>query len=167
MTSDGGLLAYREQEAAARAAIVSEHRHQKRHAKVIRGCSVLVALCAFAIFPGAAQKRVVVRGAGSQSCGQYVQAYDQYRALAGTVASGTMTSQAIANYLQYEAWIQGYLFGVDSWNRRQIRDFDRAGMQLWVYGYCQKHPFELIADAALAFYQELGGPSPMGSYPSN
>ena len=127
---------------------------------------MLFALCAFAICADAAQKRVVVRGAGSESCGQYVKAYDQYRALAGTVASGTTTSQAIANYLQYQAWIQGYLFGVDSWNRSPIRDFDQARMQLWVYDYCQKHPVELIADAALAFYRELGGPSPTGD-PSN
>lgn len=126
---------------------------------MIRGCSALAALCALAIFPAAVQKRVVVRGAGSESCAQYVQAYDQYRTL---VASGTTASQAITNYLQYEAWIQGYLFGVDSWNRGEIRGFDRAGMQIWVYGYCQKHSLQLIADAALAFYRELGGQSPTG-----
>jgi hypothetical protein len=130
---------------------------------VIRGCFALAALCALAIFPAAVQKRVVVRGGGSESCAQYVQAYDQYRAL---VASGTTASQAITNYLQYEAWIQGYLFGVDSWNRGGIRDFDRTGMQLWVYGYCQKNPAQLIADAALAFYRGLGGPSPTGNAPN-
>jgi hypothetical protein len=129
---------------------------------VIRGCSALAALCALAVFPAAVQKRVVVRGAGSESCAQYVQAYDQYRTL---VASETTASQAITNYLQYEARIQGYLFGVDSWNRAEIRAFDRAGMQIWVYGYCQKHSLQLIADAALAFYRELGGPSPTVAYP--
>jgi hypothetical protein len=136
---------------------------------VIRSCSVLVALCAFAIFPATAfpavvQKRAVVRGAGSETCAQYIQAYDQYRTLS---ASGTTASQAITNFLQYEAWIQGYLFGVDSWNRGEIRDFDRAGMQLWVYGYCQKHSLQLIADAALAFYRELGGPIPTAGNPPN
>ena len=129
---------------------------------MIRSCSALVAVCVFAIFPAAVQKRVVVRGAGSESCTQYVQAYDQYRTF---IASGTTASQVISNYLQYEAWIQGYLFGVDSWNRDKITDFDRAGMQVWVYGYCQRHSPQLIADAALAFYRELGGPSPTQGNP--
>jgi hypothetical protein len=129
---------------------------------VIRGCSALVALCAFAILPAAVQKRVVVRGAGSESCAQYVQAYHQYRAPS---ASGATASQAITNFLQYEAWIQGYLFGIDSWNRGEIRDFDRAGMQLWIDGYCQKHAVQLIADAAEAFYRELGGRIPTGGNP--
>jgi hypothetical protein len=136
----------------------------ERTPKVIRGYSALAALCALAVLPAADQKRVVVRGAGSESCAQYIQAYDQYRSLVG---SGATASQAITTYLQYEAWIQGYLFGVDSWNRGVIRDFDRAGMQLWVYGYCQQHSAQLIADAALAFYRGLGGPSPTGGNAPN
>jgi len=69
---------------------------------------------------------------------------------------------AIGTYEQYEAWIQGYLYGVDSWNAGQIRQFDRAGLQLWVYNYCQQHPLELVVNAALAFYKEVGGPTPTG-----
>jgi hypothetical protein len=73
-----------------------------------------------------------------------------------------IATQATSNYAQFEAWIQGYLFGVDSWNKHQIKNFDRAGMQLWVYTYCQKHPLDIVANAALAFYRELGGPIPTG-----
>jgi hypothetical protein len=40
-------------------------------------------------------------------------------------------------------------------------------MQLWVYGYCKKNPAQLIADAALAFYRVLGGPSPTGGNAPN
>jgi hypothetical protein len=114
-----------------------------------------------------AQKTEVLRGAGSASCGAYVQAYDDYRPFANANSVGLGASAAIGNYAQYEAWIQGYLFGVDSWNKRQIKKFDRAGMQLWFYNYCQQHPLTQIVNAALAFYRELGGPVPTGGDVSN
>ena len=30
-------------------------------------------------------------------------------------------------------------------------------MRLWIYNYCQKHPVDVVANAALAFCKELGG----------
>jgi hypothetical protein len=119
-------------------------------------------LASIAQDPAIAQRPEVIRGAGSFSCGAYVQAYDAYRPFAGGNDGGMIASQATSNYAQFEAWIQGYLFGVDSWNKHQIKNFDRAGMQLWVYTYCQKHPLDIVANAALAFYRELGGPIPTG-----
>jgi hypothetical protein len=128
---------------------------------------MVIVASGFLMLPADAQKPTSVRGAGAQSCGQYVQAYDQYRPFANGNTGGVMASAAIGNYAQYEAWIQGYLFGVDSWNRQQLRDFDRAGMQLWIYNYCEKRPLEIIANAALAFYRTLGGPIPTGGDRSN
>jgi hypothetical protein len=40
--------------------------------------------------------------------------------------------------------------------------FDRAAMQVRIYAYCQKRPLEIIANAALAFYKDIGGPTPTG-----
>jgi hypothetical protein len=108
-----------------------------------------------------AQKQTFVRGAGGQSCASYVQAYEAYRPFIGN-ETGIGASVAIGDYEQYEAWIQGYIFGVDSWNKRPLRHFDRAAMQVWIYDYCQKHPLEIVANAALAFYREIGGPVPTG-----
>jgi len=101
-------------------------------------------------------------GAGGASCATYVQAYDAYRPFIGTNEGGVVALQATANYWQYEEWIYGYLDGVDSWNQGKIRDFDRAGMELWVYQYCQQHPIDVVINAALAFYRNLGGPIPTG-----
>jgi hypothetical protein len=115
-----------------------------------------------AVNPVMAQKNVSVRGAGSFSCAVYVQAYDAYRPFADGNEGGVVAQTAAADFMPYEAWIQGYLFGVDSWNKDQIRSFDRAGLQLWVYNYCQKHPLDIVANAALAFYRSLGGPIPTG-----
>lgn len=109
-----------------------------------------------------AQKPVVLHGAGGGSCGKYVQVYDAYKPYSDGNTGDVLAWQATANYWQYEQWIEGYLFGVDSWNRREIRSFDEAGMQLWIYNYCQKHPIDPVANAALAFYRELGGPTPTG-----
>jgi hypothetical protein len=107
-----------------------------------------VVLCAAAALPAAAQ-----RGAGGLSCGQYVQAYDRYQLAATTRGPGA--EAAIANFAQYESWIEGYLFGVRSWDGLPTRAFDRAGLQLWVYNYCQMDPLDVVANAALAFYRSI------------
>jgi hypothetical protein len=128
---------------------------------MIRHLVVSVPLIMFLCVPSLAQKSTIIRGVGTMSCANYIQAYDAYRPFIGN-ETGIGASVAIGNYEQYEAWIQGYLFGVDSWNKRQVRQFDRAAMQVWVYDYCQKHPLALVANAALAFYREIGGPVPTG-----
>ena len=130
-------------------------------------CSVrshLVTACMFVLVTScaSAQRNVTIHGAGGASCGTYVQVYEAYRPFIGTNDGGIVASQATANYWQYEEWIEGYLYGVDSWNQSTIRDYDRAGMQLWVYQYCQQHPLDVVANAALALYRNLGGPIPTG-----
>jgi hypothetical protein len=127
---------------------------------------LLLVYMAVASIPSVAatQKTVALRGAGGESCAAYVQAYDAYRPFIGN-EQGIVASRAYENFYQYEAWIQGYLFGVDSWNKKPIKLFDRSAMQLWVYNYCQKKPLDVVANAALAFYKEIGGPTPTGGNP--
>lgn len=122
--------------------------------------SIAVALVVLAS-PASAQKPTTIRGAGGFSCATYVQAYDTYRPYIGN-EDGLAAEAAVQNYAQYEAWLQGYLFGVDSWNKKQIKPYDRAELQVWVYDYCQKHPMDIIANAGLAFYRAVGGPIPTG-----
>jgi hypothetical protein len=106
-----------------------------------------------------AQTPVVIHGAGAKSCGTYVSAYDTYRPFSGGDGQigGIAAMQASAAFWQYEEWIDGYLVGVASWNMRPIRDYDRTGMQLWIYNYCRQKPLDVVANAALALYKELGG----------
>ena len=124
--------------------------------------TIFCALAMFAETPTEAQKPTTIHGAGGSSCGQYVQVYDAYRPFRDENTGGVIGWQARANYWQYEEWIEGYLFGVDSWNKRQVRNYDEAAMQVWFYNYCQKQPLDVVANAALAFYKELGGPTPTG-----
>lgn len=120
--------------------------------------TIPLALCTSA---AVAQKHEFVRGAGGSSCATYVQVYDAYKPFIGNEA-GLVATQAYENYGQFESWLQGYLFGLDSWNKGQIRQYDRASMQIWIYDYCQRKPLDIVANAGLAFYREVGGPIPTG-----
>ena len=61
--------------------------------------------------------------------------------------------------LQCEQWIEGYIFGMETniRNADVLRDWDEVGMREWIYGFCQKHPSEIVANAALAFFEMLSG----------
>lgn len=122
--------------------------------------SIMVAV-ALSASPTSAQKYTNIWGAGGLSCATYVQAYDAYRPYIGN-EDGLAAQAALRNYAQYEAWLQGYMFGVDSWNKKQIKPYDRAELQVWVYDYCRKHTMDIIANAGLAFYRAVGGPTPTG-----
>ncbi len=115
-----------------------------------RGHFRAVALCLMSLFlfqtPGNAQKLTSVHGAGGNSCGKYVQVYDAYRPFLDGTTGGFVAWRASANYWQYEEWIYGYIFGADGWNKRPIRSFDQAAMQIWIYNYCQQHPVDVVAN---------------------
>ena len=103
------------------------------------------------------EMRVAVHGAGAYSCARFVQVSDAYSPFANGSDGSQAAWQASSAYWQFEQWIDGYIFGVDVKNSRPARNWDRAGMQLWMYSYCQKQPQELIANAARAFYATLSG----------
>lgn len=103
-------------------------------------------------------KPVTIHGAGASSCGSYVKSYDQFRSVNGQV--GTLLDwPAFAHYRQYEEWINGYVFGMETriYKAQPLKAWDRNGMQIWMYNYCQKHPIDVVANAALAFFKALGG----------
>jgi len=126
---------------------------------------LIIAITLLALVPSiseptfAQDKPVAIHGAGSSSCGKYVEVYDAYRPFIDGNAGGVVAWQATANYWQYEEWIEGYIFGMDTrvYRAHPLRDWDQAGMRVWVYNYCQKHPIDVVANAALAFFKELGG----------
>ncbi len=59
-------------------------------------------------------KPVAIHGAGGSSCGKYVEVYDAYRPFIDGNSGGIVALQATANYGQYEEWIDGYIFGMDT-----------------------------------------------------
>jgi len=120
----------------------------------------LLAIAASNSEPAFAQgKPVAIHGAGGSSCGKYVKVYDAFRPFMDGSAGDFVAWQATADYWQYEEWVQGYIFGMDTrvYGARPLRDWDQAGMRLWIYNYCQKHPVDNVANAALSFFKELGG----------
>ena len=92
------------------------------------------------------------------SCGTYVKAYDAFRSKDGKVSS-VLDWPDIARYRQFEEWINGYVFGLETrvFKSQPLRPWDRNGMQVWINNYCEKHPLENVANAALAFFKTLGG----------
>ncbi len=70
--------------------------------------------------------------------------------------------QAAAGYWQYEEWIEGYVEGIDSFSPPTAR-YDNAGMREWIYQWCQKNPLKMVANAAWAFWHEIGGKPPQHS----
>ena len=104
-------------------------------------------------------KPMVVHGAGGSSCGDYVVAYDAYRPFIEGKSGGILEWQAEANYWQFEEWVNGYIYGMETrlYAQPPLRPWDEAGMRLWIYDYCQRHPIDVVANAALAFYKALGG----------
>jgi len=57
--------------------------------------------------------------------------------------------------LQYEEWIDGYVFGMETnvGSACVLRDRGQVGMREWIYEFRQKHPPEIVANAALALFQ--------------
>jgi hypothetical protein len=100
-----------------------------------------------------------IMGAGSLSCGSYVSAYEGYRPYANGV-SGLLAMHAATSFFQYEAWIQGYIVGLNAMTAGNMRSIDEAGLQVWVYNYCSAYPLKKVVDAASQLYVELGGTIP-------
>jgi hypothetical protein len=96
-------------------------------------------------------------GVGMESCGEYVVAYDNYKPYINTAKSGVTTSREVAQYWEYQNWINGFLAGVTAGSQRPIRSYDNVGMGLWIYNYCQQHPMDHIFTAAGSLWKELGG----------
>lgn len=100
-----------------------------------------VALLLGLIFPTVSQAGQVYIGAGSDSCGSWVEA--------------RKTSGAAA--LQYNAWVFGYLSGL---NMLSPGDFlvkpDGPAILVWMDNYCRANPLKKIINASDSLAIELG-----------
>ena len=96
---------------------------------------------------------------GASTCRDFAEIFDAFRPFLKETAHDAVAQRATANYLQYEEWIEGYLFGMGTniHSGGVLRDWDEVGMREWIYGFCQKHPSEIVANAALAFFEMLSG----------
>jgi hypothetical protein len=104
--------------------------------------------------PAKAETGYLVWGVGNDSCGSYVQQYP---------------SQSNVHYMQ-SSWVQGFVTAKNEEiiaNARKriggkaaagfdlLRNADTAGLQVWLFNYCQSHPLEPLSHAASEFVNEL------------
>jgi hypothetical protein len=70
-------------------------------------------------------------GAGASACRDFAEIFDALRPFLEDTPTTWSQKRAIANYLQYEEWIEGYFFGMETNIRsaRVLRDWDQVGMR--------------------------------------
>jgi hypothetical protein len=95
-------------------------------------------------------KPTLLHGQSGDSCGTFI---------AEKQPDGHQTSI----HAQEMAWVLGFLHGIDAWNPYDTKPYDCNGLDLWLEEYCRKHPIDLLANAANAFYSQIGGRIPMSS----
>ena len=83
-------------------------------------------------------KEIMVFGAGSNSCGNWLK------------DGGSVTERA---------WLQGYITSYNQWKLQVDDDVakstDASGMFAWMNNYCRSHPLDPIANAAAVLIVEL------------
>jgi len=96
-------------------------------------------------------------GEGALTCARYVAVVDAFRPYAAGGERSRAALVAEGNYWQAEAWMLGYVEGLNSSNGEPMRDYDRASMREWVYAWCKRNPARLLSQASWAFWHEVGG----------
>jgi hypothetical protein len=94
-------------------------------------------------------------GAGVISCGEWLRVR--------SFESGPKNTKEVSSSYQLQAWIHGYLSGIDLANVSGIdflgRDIasrpSQAASNAWVDNYCRSKPLDLIVDAVDALITEL------------
>ena len=111
--------------------------------KKIFFCGVFMLLIGSASY--AQQEGTVIIGAGSLSCGKWLEARNNPRM-----------------HDQFEQWVLGYMSGINwaAWTKKQKQaDLPDAEAALaFIDQYCRNNPLDPIVAAAAALVQEIGGP---------
>jgi len=100
-----------------------------------------------------------IRGAGASTCSDYARIYDAFRLSTDRTGDGDASRRAIANFLQYEEWIDGYILGMETSfkGKGAQRNWDQVDIGKWISGYCQDHRSDIVANAALALFRQMRG----------
>src|SRR5215831_12464947 len=82
---------------------------------------------------------VFIQGVGLDSCGKFLAAVEGLPIGLGPVLTYADGRKYLSEAAVYAAWIQGYISGVNSYERlRQIK-IDYAGTELWMKNWCNSH----------------------------
>ncbi len=92
--------------------------------------------------PGAVNDKLLVSGAATVSCGQYLE----------SVRKGDE-----ATLLQYDQWVQEFIARVNADSKRPVKPPDLASTRAWVDKWCSDHPLQLLITGSAALIAELRG----------
>jgi hypothetical protein len=107
---------------AQQQAVLSSRAAQRRLNMI--SCLMAAAL-SLSVIP-ALSGATTIRGAGA-SCDDYVRVYDAFRLTMDGVHDGDLSQCATANFLQYEEWIDGFIWG---WRQTlEARACDATGIK--------------------------------------
>ena len=72
----------------------------------------------------------------------------------------TGDGEMVGENVGYLQWMMGFVSGfnaahADDVQRQVVREFDVAGMDLWLRNWCNKHPTQKILHGASAFIDEM------------
>jgi len=106
-----------------------------------------------------AEPLTYVIGLGHFSCGQFIATIGKNppgRSQSIQTGDGEMVGENVG-YLQ---WMMGFVSGfnaahADDVQQQVVREFDVAGMDLWLRNWCNKHPTQKILHGASAFIDEM------------
>ena len=102
------------------------------------------------------EKKIMIYGTGTKSCGSYLPEYQTYLRYKQT-NNILITDDSV--FLTYLSWIQGFLTAVNELNNMHIDDIQKGtdydGIMSWIDNYCQKHPLENIQTATTLLMYEL------------
>jgi hypothetical protein len=138
----------------------AEHRDvEKRGVQRLKtvSCLLMAAALSSSVAPARGEP-TTIRGAGASTCSDYVQVYDSFR-LSMDRSADDVSRRSIANFLQYEEWIDGYILGMETSFKGAgaRRDWSRVDIGKWISDYCQQRRSDIVANAALAMFKELRG----------
>jgi len=92
--------------------------------------------------------QVLLRGAGSLSCGKYLE-----------------MGKNQLGYIQVEEWVAGYVSGHNYYlPARQVAPPDNASLKAFIDRYCRQNPLHSLFGAAAALVAELSGEKPLHDY---
>lgn len=87
---------------------------------------------------------MTLHGAGASSCRDFAEILDAFRPFLDGTAHDVVAQRTTANYLQYEEWLEGYIFGIETNIRGAgvLHDWDQVGM-----GECRERGACLLRNA--------------------
>jgi hypothetical protein len=131
---------------------------------MMRRFDVAVAVCfAVMIWSAVAHAEtggVSMMGAGRVSCGRFIASIGKHPP-GGVTKMSTHDGDLVSENAEYLQWLEGFVSGYNAvvshigQEEQQVKQVDTAGLDLWMRNWCNKHPTQLVGEAAQLFINEM------------